>query len=107
MDRPTPSIVCSPAKTILARLTTTAGVFTSKPLTPIICASTYAFVATSVGLVTVPSIVIIFVAKSPIPSRRTIVPGISALAMSADAISAITIGELDKVPFISVCTTPA
>src|SRR5438477_7097712 len=94
-------------------LTTKAGVFAAIPVDT--AASTYAFVAVSVGLVTVPSIVIILVAKLPDPSRTTILPGISVLEIVANlallivalVISALTINELDKFPEESLCTTPA
>ena len=108
----TPSIVCNPVKATFEVLTTTAGVFATKPVVTVL--STYAFVATSVGLVTVPLIVIMLVAKFPNTSRTTIAPPVLILLMVANfaleivafAISALTICDVDNVPFTSVCTTP-
>ena len=102
---------------------------TFAPVTADPIESTYALVAASVGLVTVPFKVIILVAKLPEASRNTIVfiesalvavvaelatlPAVlivaslvSAIAAAA-SISAFTMSELDSKPDALLCTTPA
>ena len=108
-------MVCNPLSVVSVVLTTRAGVFSVR-----LTISTYSFVATSVGLVTVPSIVIILVTKLPDPLRKTIVLGVSklvavvaelatlpAVEMVANFVStiaavgetsALTINELDMRP---------
>src|SRR5436190_10085894 len=121
-------IACAAKLPVLSRLTRVFGTFKLVPVA-LIEESTYAFVATSVGFVTTPVIVIIFVVKSPVPFRNTIVfgtfelvavvaefatlPAVDIVANLVSTIpatgetSALTINDELKLPNASLCTIPA
>src|SRR5579872_3305210 len=121
-------IVCAAKLPVLSRLTNVFGVFRFVPVAPT-ALSTYAFVAASVALVTVPEIVISLTLKLPDASRATIAFAVFALVAEVaefatlpavemvanfesvipadELISLFTINELDKLPDASLCTTPA